>query len=116
MVVAQVYAEKVGAKEHDDKQSAFQAEDALGEGVQGNVEYAVVICNGVNGTDKQLENEGEGPRMPYAGVEMQNRMIRRVGPAVHFAPLEATASERQSARDDVGLGDAQAKIETVTNN
>jgi hypothetical protein len=32
--------------------------------------------------DEEFDDEGEGPRMPYAGIEVQNGVIRGVRPPV----------------------------------
>lgn len=76
VAVAQVDAEEVGSQEHDDDEGTFEAENALGERLQVNVEYAMEVCDGVDGTHEQLQDEGEGPRVPYTGVEMQKGMRR----------------------------------------
>ena len=82
VAVAQVDAEEVGSQEHDDDEGTFEAENALGERLQVDVEYAMEVCDGVDGTHEQLQDEGEGPWVSYAGVEMQKGMRRGVWPSV----------------------------------
>ena len=47
--VAEVNADEVRPEEHDDNHGAFQAEHAFGEGVEGDVEDAVEVGDGVHG-------------------------------------------------------------------
>ena len=93
--VAEVNADEVRPEEHDDDHGAFQAEHAFGKGVEGDVEDAVEVGDGVHGAHQDLEDEGEGAGVPYAGVEVKDVVLRGVGPAVEVAPGVADACEGQ---------------------
>lgn len=82
VAVAHVNDEEIGAQEHHDQHGTFETEHAHREGVQNNVEDAVEVGERHDRADEEFDDEGEGPRMPYAGIEVQNGVIRGVRPPV----------------------------------